>query len=818
MNEKLKQLILIITTLSIGFDFGSYNIVKAVNVNNEEMVQTKEDVKIGTLDNGIAYEEYDDYVVITKGVDVETLIIPSTINDKPVKKIATGAFYNCSNLSNVEISEGIEEISDKAFENCSNLHRVYIPMSIKKASGYSFYSCHYIERLDPKDYPPFNMIYTRFYIYKGSIMENYYSDERLMDRGDVPDNFLYEENESDVKIVKYKADNPEVSIPDEIHCKPVTVIGEEAFKDKSNITNIHLGANVKDIEEGAFDGCTNLTKINIPSEVKEIKYKVFNNCINLKVVNFSGYFEHGVRRAQWVSIGEKAFNECVNLEELNNCHIHITVGDYAFYNCNKLKKLGIRDYIFNVGNYAFYNCVNLEGTDSMDDPNTIACSTGDYAFYNCKKMSKIKCGRKVGEYAFANCESLNEVYINDSVTELGEGAFENCGKIEKLKLTGYVKEIKKNSFKNCTSIKELIIPNSIATIYESAFENCSSLTKLHLPRGLKFLDDNNFTNAEYLTDLEFTEGLEVIGKNCFKNCKNLSSANMIKSLREIGKDSLSNCPNLKFYGPEECYGKKYISRNKIPYKVTSESKSGLLYTEFSKEVSVCGSNETKAGLISIPKRINGKPVKSIEDSAFKSDSNLKRVDIEAGVESINSNAFMDCKNIKVVKIPSSVKEIGKDAFSNCNNLTIYGIKGSLAEEYALNNNINFKEISEKEFSKDIFEYQESTYSAKLTGYTGNKEEVVIPYKENGRNVTVIGGGVFSNKLNIKSIVIPRTITTIGGMCFSNCSNLERIEIPSSVTYIGANALKGCPNVVIFGQKGSYAEKYAKENNIKFVEE
>ena len=56
------------------------------------------------------------------------------------------------------------------------------------------------------------------------------------------------------------------------------------------------------------------------------------------------------------------------------------------------------------------------------------------------------------------------------------------------------------------------------------------------------------------------------------------------------------------------------------------------------------------------------------------------------------------------------------------------------------------------------------------------------------------------------------------MCFSNCSNLERIEIPSSVTYIGANALKGCPNVVIFGQKGSYAEKYAKENNIKFVEE
>lgn len=71
---------------------------------------------------------------------------------------------------------------------------------------------------------------------------------------------------------------------------------------------------------------------------------------------------------------------------------------------------------------------------------------------------------------------------------------------------------------------------------------------------------------------------------------------------------------------------------------------------------------------------------------------------------------------------------------------------------------------------------------------------------------------------IKRVIIPSTVSIIGTKCFSSCSNLEYIEVPSSVTYIGKDVFEDSPKVVIYGQAGSYAEKYAKDNNIKFIAE
>jgi hypothetical protein len=45
-----------------------------------------------------------------------------------------------------------------------------------------------------------------------------------------------------------------------------------------------------------------------------------------------------------------------------------------------------------------------------------------------------------------------------------------------------------------------------------------------------------------------------------------------------------------------------------------------------------------------------------------------------------------------------------------------------------------------------------------------------------------------------------------------------VSIPGSVTYIGALAFNECPNLTIHAPAGSYAETYAKENNIPFVAE
>ena len=54
--------------------------------------------------------------------------------------------------------------------------------------------------------------------------------------------------------------------------------------------------------------------------------------------------------------------------------------------------------------------------------------------------------------------------------------------------------------------------------------------------------------------------------------------------------------------------------------------------------------------------------------------------------------------------------------------------------------------------------------------------------------------------------------------FYDCKKLKKISIPASVSQIGARAFDGCEKLTVYAPVGSYAEQYAKENNIPFVAE
>jgi hypothetical protein len=80
--------------------------------------------------------------------------------------------------------------------------------------------------------------------------------------------------------------------------------------------------------------------------------------------------------------------------------------------------------------------------------------------------------------------------------------------------------------------------------------------------------------------------------------------------------------------------------------------------------------------------------------------------IPNGVTTISDSAFYQCKSLTSITIPVSVTEIGDtlgyafdfDSLSDykIENLTIYGYAGSTAEEYALENEIPFISLEEKE--------------------------------------------------------------------------------------------------------------------------
>ena len=127
-------------------------------------------------------------------------------------------------------------------------------------------------------------------------------------------------------------------------------------------------------------------------------------------------------------------------------------------------------------------------------------------------------------------------------------------------------------------------------------------------------------------------------------------------------------------------------------------------------------------------------------------------------------------------------------------------------------------------------------SGVLTEYKGAGGDVIIP-----AGVKNIGWNAFENYKSVKTIVIPDGVERIGYCAFYECSYLLSVNIPDSVTIIEEAAFSGCKNLkdinipntvkeiqddVFFGcdnltihtPAGSYAEQYAKENNIPFVAE
>lgn len=89
--------------------------------------------------------------------------------------------------------------------------------------------------------------------------------------------------------------------------------------------------------------------------------------------------------------------------------------------------------------------------------------------------------------------------------------------------------------------------------------------------------------------------------------------------------------------------------------------------------------------------------------------------------------------------------------------------------------------------------------------------VVVP-----EGVTKIGSEAFTGLSSLESITLPDSVTQIGWSAFSGCTSLAGVTIPDSVTEIGRWAFSGCKNLIIRCRTGSYAEQYAKENEIEYV--
>lgn len=174
--------------------------------------------------------------------------------------------------------------------------------------------------------------------------------------------------------------------------------------------------------------------------------------------------------------------------------------------------------------------------------------------------------------------------------------------------------------------------------------------------------------------------------------------------------------------------------------------------------------------MNIPSEINGTPVTTIGNAAFR-DSSVTSVTIPASVTEIGSNAFAGCTNLTIVNYAG-----------DWSNLTIQS--GNPAVQDAANAPLfDFEFIPPDNTAVIVTNYK----------YNGAAADVTIPSRYQGKPVTTIGHAAFFNSA-VTSVTIPDSVTSISDEAFINCPKLTNISIPNSVTYIGFSAFSSCTSL------------------------
>ena len=438
------------------------------------------------------------------------------------------------------------------------------------------------------------------------------------------------------------------------------------------------------------------------------------------------------------------------------------IGCKAFNGCRNLKSITIPDSVTKIGDRAFDYCTSLE---SIIIPDSVTSIDGE---------------------VFAGCSGLGSITIPDSVTSIGDSAFGYCISLESIIIPDSVLSIGREAFGGCTRLENINIPESVTSIGSGAFYDCASIAGISIPDSVKSIGDNAFNGCSNLKSIIIPESVTSIGSEAFEYCVSLESiyvedANENYSscggiLLNKNKTEIIKCPQAKYEGV-------------IPDGVTSicdyafNGCTNLMSINIPDSITQIGDWAfgycTGLDSITIPENVTG-----ISDDAFHGCSNLKSIIIPDSLTSIGYYAFYGCISLESISIPDGVTSIGPYAFYDCCNLESINIPDSVTiiGDWAFYDCISLKSITIPDSIKKI-----------------NKR-------------------LFCSCSSLKSITIPDGVTNIGDRAFYECSSLESIIIPDSVTRIGIEEFYSCSeSLKITGKSGSYAEKYANDNGIEFVE-
>ena len=225
------------------------------------------------------------------------------------------------------------------------------------------------------------------------------------------------------------------------------------------VTYMNRTRKVTSIGENAFRDCSELTSVTIPNSVTSIGYSAFYLCSGLTTVIISNSV---------TSIEQSTFAGCTSLTSVTIPNSVTNIGEHAFDHCKSLTSITIPDCVKSIAQEAFIDC---SGLTTVTIGNSVT---------------------SIGKGAFYNCSGLTTVTIGNNVTSIGESAFALCSELTSVNIPNGVTTISDYTFWNCNGLTSVIIPNSVITIGNSAFAYCSGLTSVTIPNSVTTIGGRAF--------------------------------------------------------------------------------------------------------------------------------------------------------------------------------------------------------------------------------------------------------------------------------------------------------------------------------------
>lgn len=553
---------------------------------------------------------------------------------------------------------------------------------------------------------------------------------------------------------------------------PVSLAGN------AKLGTIKFFENTTSIAAGAFKGCTALTKATVPTGVGTIGESTFEECTALAALTLPSSVK---------TIGDKAFKSCAALADADLASINsigieafagtgltsakiyaTTLGEKSFRDCTELTAITLGSAT-TIPAEMFAGCTSITTVTIPKSIETIGTS----AFDGCSKLATLTLGTGVttlGDRAFADC-GLTALALPDNVTTLGDGAFSNNPNIASIKFGAGITAISDNAFATNNAIESLTIPKTIATIGAGSFSDWSKLTKLTISGNtLTSIGSKTFENAALLADV-YAEPTTAPAVQADSFSGAGTSVQGSKTFHVASVEAYSSWTTAASGYTMEALSPDYLSEG-LYYRASGEDpwKSEIPQTFTTLYVKTVGDNTV----------MTAAQMKSVADAVLALAAPATVDFSEVVYESTTfPNSFKSNANLAGIVFPQNVTATASAAFQKTGMTSVTVLKDISYGSNAFDSCASLVSVTVEEGVTEIGNYM--FQNTKLT-------DVTLP-----NSVTKIGASAF-NGCSLTTINFGQGVKTIENSAFQNCGELTEIILPDATETLGQNAFGDCPKL------------------------